>query len=124
MKVKAACFFVILMSFFSWQYCFAQDEIVTADKLTQDDVQNALLSGTIASNCGMSGFPEDGATSLNPDTVIIKGIYQDGNTANIHFFGRFKASIRTDERRVICESDLVHLESGEWVDQNGSILKK
>ena len=124
MKLKAACFFVVLMSLFSWQYCYAQGEIVTADKLTRDDVENALLSGTITSNCGMSGFPDDGATSLNPDTIIIKGIFQDGDTAKIHFMGKFKASIQADEKRVICESYLVHLDSGEWVDQNGNKLTK
>ena len=72
----------------------------------------------------MSGFPDDGATSLNPDTVIIKGIFQDGSMATIHFMGRFKAGIHADERAAICEAELEHLDSGEWVDPNGSILTK
>lgn len=124
MKRKATCFLMVLIFLLFWQNCFAREEIVIADKLTIDDIENALLSGAIASNCGMSGFPEHGATSLNPDSVIIKGIFQDGDAAKIHFMGRFKASIRADERAAICESDLMHLDSGEWVDPNGSILKK
>jgi hypothetical protein len=103
----------------------AQEEIVTADKLTQGDIEEALLSGAITSNCGMRGFPDHGATSLNPDTVIIKGINQNDGEATIHFMGRFKESIRADEMPVVCEANLLRLDSGEWIDpNNGSILKK
>ena len=125
MRTIAAFFLIALMLSYSGQYCFAQEEIVTADQLTQDDVEFALLSGAITSNCGMHGFPEHGATSLNPDTLIIKGIFQNDGTAKIHFMGRFLKSIRADEMPVVCEADLIRLKTGEWVDpNNGSILKK
>jgi hypothetical protein len=113
------------MCLYSGQYCYAQDEIVTSDKLAKSDIESALLSGAITSNCGMRGFPDYGATSLNPDTVIIKGIYQNNGAATIHFMGRFKENIRADEMAVVCEANLLRLDSGEWMDpNNGSILKK
>ena len=71
------------------------------------------------------GFPEHGATSLNPDTVIIKGIFQNENTARIHFIGKFKKNIRQDEMAVVCEEYLIRLDNGEWVDPNNdNILRK
>jgi hypothetical protein len=125
MKIITTCFLILLICVYSGQLCFAQEEIVISNKLTQDDFVEALLTGAITSNCGMRGFPDHGATSLNPDTVIIKGINQNDHEATIHFMGRFKESIRTDEMPVVCEANLVRLESGEWIDsKNGSILKK
>ena len=125
MKIITTCFFILSMCLYWGQYCYAQDEIVTSDKLAKDDIESALLSGAITSNCGMRGFPEHGATSLNPDTVIIKGIFQNDGAAKIHFMGRFLKSIRADEMTVVCEADLVRLDTGEWMDpNNGSILKK
>jgi len=124
MKITT-CFLVVLICLYSGQSCFAQEEIVTAEKLTQGDIEEALLSGAITSNCGMRGFPEHGATSLNPDTVIIKGINQNNGEATIHFMGRFKESVMADERPVVCEAFLQRLDTGEWMDPNNeSILKK
>jgi hypothetical protein len=125
MRIIAAFFLIVFMLFFSGQYCFAQEETVIAEQLTKGDVESALLSGTITSNCGRRGFPDHGATSLNPDTIVIKGIFHKGNEATIHFMGKFKKSIRDDELPVVCEAHLTRLESKEWVDfNNGRFLTK
>ena len=124
MKLASTCFFIVLICFSPGMVCFAQEETVTSDNLSREDIEQALFSGAIISNCGLHGFPEYGATSLSPDTVIIRGISQKGREAVIHFMGRFKATVRADERPVACEAYLQHLDSGEWVDPNGVILKR
>ena len=125
MKITTTCFLIVLSCLYSVQLCLAQEQVVTAEKLTKEDVEKALLSGEITGNCSMRDFSGSSATSLNPDTVIIKGIYQKDGTAKIHFMGRVKRTIRADEIPVVCEADLERLESGEWMDpNNSSILKK
>ena len=125
MRIIAALFLIGFMMSYPVQNGFAQEEIVTAEQLTQSDIEYALLSGTITSNCGKRGFPDHGATSLNPDTIIIKGIFQKDGEATIHFMGKFKERIRADEMPVLCEAHLTRLESGEWVDfNNGRFLTK
>jgi hypothetical protein len=125
MKITTTCFLLLLMSLSSAQFSFAQEEIVTAVKLTKADVKKALLAGEIAGNCRMRDFSGPSAASLNPSTIIIKGIHQEGDTAKIHFMGRVKKSVRDNEMPVICEADLIRLDSGEWMDPDtGSILKK
>jgi hypothetical protein len=106
-------------------FCFAQEEIVTAEKLTKSDVQKALRAGEISGDCRKRGFSGASAASLNTDTIIIKGIYQKDGTAKIHFFGRLKKGAHADEIAVICEADLIRLDSGEWMDpKNGNKLTK
>jgi|GEM_PF-7072511 len=125
MKIIAAFFLIISICLYAGSNCFAQDETVTSDRLTIDDIDQALLSGAITSNCSLHGFPDQDAASLNPDTVIIKGIYQRDGEATIHFMGRFEKIIRADEAPVICEAHLQRLDSGEWLDpNNGYILEK
>ena len=125
MRIITTVFWIVFMLCSSGQYCFAQEETVTAEQLTPGDVESALVSGVITSNCGMRGFPDDGATSLNPDTIVIKGIFQKEGEATIHFMGKFKKSIRDDEMPVVCEAHLTRLGSGEWVDfNNGRFLTK
>ena len=125
MKLISACLLTVFICLTAWMSCLAQEKIVTADRLTRDDVENALLSGVITSNCGRRGFPNHGATSLNPDSLLIKGIFQKEGKATIHFMGRFKENIRADGMAVVCEAELQRLDSGEWMDpNNGSILKK
>jgi hypothetical protein len=125
MRIITALFLIAFMLCFSGQYCFAQEETVTAERLTPSDIEPALLSGTITSNCGMRGFPEHGATSLNPESIVIKGIFQKDGEATIHFMGKFKKSVRADELPVVCEAHLTRLSSGEWVDlNNGKFLRK
>lgn len=126
MKFIATCSLIMSIFFYAGQFCFAQEGIVTAAKLTKGDVEKALLSGEITSKCQVRGLPDaSGAASLNPETVIIKGIYQKDGTAKIHFMGRFKKSIRADAMPVVCEADLQRLDSGEWMDSSsGALLKK
>ena len=125
MKMAITCFLTAAVCLYSGPFCFAQGKTVTAEKLTQGDIKEALLSGAITSSCKMRGFSGSSATSLNPDTVIIKGIYQNDGKARIFFMGKFKKSIRADEMIMGCEANLVRLESGEWMDpDNGGILKK
>ena len=125
MKIITTCFLIGLSCLYSVQLCFAEGQAVTAEKLTKDDVTNALLSGEITGNCSMRDFSGSSAISLNPGTVMVKGIYQKDGTAKIHFMGRVKSSIRADEIPVVCEADLDRLESGEWLDPNsGNILTK
>jgi len=125
MKIATTIFFILLLSLYSFQLCFAQGKKVTAEKLTKGDVKKALLSGEITSNCGMLDISDPSATSLNPDTVKIRAIYQRNGKAKINFMGRLKKNVRTDEKVVICVADLVRLESGEWMDPNsGALLKK
>jgi hypothetical protein len=125
MKITTICFLLLVMCLSSAQFSFAQDQIVTAVKLTKDDVKKALLAGEITGNCRMRDFSGSSAASLNPGTIIIKGIYQKDGEAKIHFMGRVKKSVRANEMPVICEVDLVRLDSGEWMNpENGSILKK
>ena len=115
----------MLTCLYSGQLCFAQEQAVTAEKLTKDDVKKALLSGAITGNCSMKGFSGSSASSLNPGTVIIKGIYQENGSAKIHYMGRVKKSIRADEMPVVCEANLLRLDSGEWMDStSGTVLKK
>ena len=93
--------------------------------LAKDDVKKALLSGEITSNCKMRDVSGHSAISLNPATVIIKGIYQKDGTAKIHFMGKMKKSMRSDEMVMGCEADLIRLDTGEWMDpKNGHKLKK
>lgn len=125
MRILAAFFLIAFLFYFSGLSCFAQGETVIAEQLTQSDIEPALLSGAITSNCSMRGFPDHGATSLNPDSIVIKGIFQKNGEATIHFMGKFKKSIRDDELPVVCEAHLTRLESKEWVDyNNGRFLIK
>jgi len=125
MRIIAALFLLAFMFCYSSQSCFAQGKTVTAEHLTPSDIEPALLSGTITSNCGMRGFPDKGATSLDPDSIVIKGIFQKDGEATIHFMGKFKKSIRADELPVVCKAHLTRLPSGEWVDfNNGKFLRK
>jgi len=122
MKITTTCFLIVLSCLYSFQFCFAEGQPVTAEKLTKDDVTNALILGEITGNCSMRDFSGSSATSLNPDTIIIKGVYQTDGTAKIHFMGRVKSSIRADEIPVVCEADLERLENGEWMDPNSGII--
>lgn len=125
MKIIITSFLLALVCLYSNNLSFAQQEIVIADKLTGSDIEGALLAGKISSNCGMRGFPEAGATDLNPDTIIIKTIYHAAGGAKIYFMGRFKEIFHAGEIAVLCEAYLERLESGEWFDpQNGRILTK
>ena len=125
MKIATICFLIVFCCLYSVQLCVAEGQAVTAEKLTKGDVERALLAGEITGNCSMRDFSCSSATSLNPDSVIIKGIFQKDGTAKIHFMGRVKSSIRADEIPVVCEADLERLESGEWMDPNtGNILTK
>jgi hypothetical protein len=124
MKITTTCFLIVLSCLYSAQLCFAQEKSVTAEKLTKGDVKKALHSGEIIGNCSMRGFSGSSVASLNPDTIIIKGIYQKDGEAKIHYMGRVQKSVRADEMPVVCEADLQRLDNGEWVDRNGSILKK
>lgn len=124
MKIPTTCFLIVLACLFSTHLCFAQGQAVTAAKLQRNDVKKALLTGEINGQCSMRGFSGSSAASLNPDTIIIKGIYQKDGEAKIHYMGRVQKSVRADEMPVVCEADLQRLNSGEWVDSNGSILKK
>jgi len=125
MKIITTCFLLGLSCLYSVQLCFAEGQPVTSEKLTRADVTNALFLGEITGNCSMRDFSGSSATSLNPDTIIIKGIYQQDGTAKIHFMGRVKSSIRADEIPVVCEADLERLATGEWMDPNsGNILTK
>jgi hypothetical protein len=125
MKMPTTCFLLVLSCLYSGQLCFAQEQSVTTEILTKGDVKKALLSGQITGNCRMGDFYGSGAASLNPGTIIIKGIYQKEGEAKIHYMGRVKKSVRDNEMPVICEADLVRLDTGEWMDPDtGSILKK
>jgi len=125
MSKITAFLLTVFMLCFPGQYCFALEETITAEHLTQGDIEPALTSGTITSNCSMRGFPDYDATSLNPDSIVIKGIFQKDGEATIHFMGKFKKSIRADELPVVCEAHLTRLDSGEWVDfNNGRLLTK
>ena len=117
---------LLLGSLFTAQLCFAQQgQTVTAYTLTKGDINKALHAGEIIGNCSMGDFAGPSVASLNPDTIIIRGISQKDGTATIHFMGRVKKSIRANEMPVRCEANLVRLQSGEWADaQTGSILKK
>ena len=125
MKLIIAWLLTVFIFLCPSQLCFAGGKAVTADTLTREDVIRALLAGEITSNCRMGGVPDAGATSLNPGSIIIKGIFQDGYEATIHFMGRLKKSARSGGRPVVCEADLVRLNSGEWQDPDtGNILER
>jgi hypothetical protein len=125
MKMAITCFLIIFVCLYSGRFCFAQEKTVTAEKLTPGDVKEALLSGAITSNCRMRGSSGSSAASLNPDTVIIKGIYQKDGKARIFFMGKVKKNIRANEMIMGCEANLVRLDNGQWMDpDNNGILKK
>lgn len=124
MKKRTTFLLILLLVFLPGQLCFAGGKTVTADTLTRDDVIKALVSGEITSNCRLGGFPDVDATSLKPG-IIIKTIDQDGYEATIYFMGKLKKNVRSDERAVVCEAELVRLNSGEWQDPDtGNKLEK
>ena len=125
MRMKIISLLIAVSCLFSGQLCFAKDKTVAADKLTRGDVKKALLAGEITSNCSMGDFTDADATLLNPGSIIIKGIHQDDYEATIHFMGKLKKNVRSDERAVVCEANLVRLDSGEWQDpETGNLLEK
>lgn len=107
------------------QLCFAQGQPVTVGTLTKGDINKALHAGEITGNCTMRDFAGSSAASLNPNTIIIRGISQKDGKATIYFMGRVKRDVRADEMPVRCEANLQQLPNGEWVDAaTGSVLKR
>ncbi len=96
---------------------WAQENFVTAKKLSLDDVKNAILTGSLLIRTPGGGnwsIPE-----IEPNSIKIRGIHQKDNTATIYcsFTVRgqnssYNGKYNTNDKRSYVS--LVRFDSGKW----------